>query len=105
MTESEARGYIQGKLNCMNKCDVFERERSDNADLCDNCDYCYSQGNFGQQKETFEFAINALEKQVPKKPKTDDRYIMYICPCCNDFIKVNHNYCTNCGQAIDWSEE
>ena len=25
MTESEARGYIQGKLNCMNKCGVFER--------------------------------------------------------------------------------
>lgn len=48
--------------------------------------------------------INALEKQIPKKPKTDDRYIMYICPCCNDFIKVNHNYCTNCGQKLDWSD-
>ena len=51
-----------------------------------------------------EMAISALKKQIPKKPKTDDRYVMYICPCCNDFIKVNHNYCTNCGQKIDFGE-
>ncbi len=51
-----------------------------------------------------EMAINALEKQIPKKPKTDDRYVMYICPCCNDFIKVNHNYCPNCGHKLDWSD-
>ena len=53
--------------------------------------------------EFVRIAINALEKQIPKKPKTDDRYVMYICPCCNDFIKVSHNCCQNCGQAIDWS--
>ena len=69
MTEIEARGYIQGKLNCMNKCGVFEREDSENKDLCDNCEYCYSQGNFGKQKEAFEAAIQALEKQIPKKPE------------------------------------
>lgn len=57
------------------------------------------------QSEAFQMAINALEKQVPKKPKTDDRYIIYICPCCNDFIKVNHNYCTNCGQRLDWESD
>ena len=63
MTESEAKGFVQGKLDCMNKCNVFEREHSYNTDLCDNCEYCYSQGNFGQQKEAFSMAINALEKQ------------------------------------------
>lgn len=51
------------------------------------------------------YAIQVLEKQIPKKPKTDDRYIIYICPCCNDFIKVNHNYCTNCGQRLDWESD
>lgn len=56
------------------------------------------------QNIAIDMAINALKKQIPKKPKTDDRYIMYICPCCNDFIKVNHNYCTNCGQKLDWSD-
>lgn len=63
MTESEAKGFVQGKLDCMQKCNVFEREHSYNTDLCDNCEYCYSQGNFGNQKEAFSMAINALEKQ------------------------------------------
>ena len=67
MKESEAKGFIQGKLDCMNKCNVFDREHSYNTDLCDNCEYCYSQGNFGQQKEAFSMAINALEKQIAKK--------------------------------------
>ena len=63
MTESEAMGFVQGKLDCMEKCNVFEREHSYNTDLCDNCEYCYSQGNFGNQKEAFSIAINALENQ------------------------------------------
>lgn len=63
MTESEAKGFVQGKLDCINKCNVFEREHSYNTDLCDNCDYCYSQGNLGNQTEAFQIAINAIEKQ------------------------------------------
>ena len=54
--------------------------------------------------EARDIAIKALEKQIPKKPKTDDRYVMYICPRCNEFIKINKNYCMNCGQKLDWSE-
>ena len=54
--------------------------------------------------EARDMAIQALEKQIPKKPKTDDRYVMYICPRCNEFIKINKNYCMNCGQKLDWSE-
>ena len=52
-----------------------------------------------------EMAIKVLEKHIPKKPKTDNRYVMYICPWCNDFVKVSHNYCQNCGQKLDWSEQ
>ena len=63
MTESEAKGFIQGKLDCMKKCGVFNKEYIENKDLCDDCSDCYSQGNFGHQKESFEVAINALEKQ------------------------------------------
>ena len=59
---------------------------------------------YGSDAKVLGMAINALEKQIPKKPKTDDRYIMYICPCCNDFIKVSHNYCPNCGQKLDLGE-
>ena len=63
MTESEAKGFVQGKLDCMNKCGVFNKEDNISDDDCDNCEYCYSQGNFGEQKEAFQIAINALEKQ------------------------------------------
>ena len=49
-------------------------------------------------------SIEALEKQIPKKPKTDNRYVMHICPWCNDFVKVSHNYCQNCGQKLDWGD-
>ena len=113
MTESEAKGFIQGKLDCMNKCNVFEREHSYNTDLCDNCDYCYSQGNFGNQKEAFSVAINALEKQIPKKPifannmMTKDKFLM--CPCCEfrlpDSLVFLKTRCWNCGQKLDWSDE
>ena len=61
---------------------------------------------YRNRKMYAELAINSLEKQIPKKPITDDGYfwIMYICPCCNDFIKVSHNYCPNCGQKLDFGE-
>ena len=79
MTESEAKAILESEYKFHGECSVFG--------------------------EALTIAINALEKQIPKKPKTDDRYVMYICPCCNDFIKVSHNCCQNCGQAIDWSNE
>ena len=59
VTESEAKGFILGKLNCMKKCDRFDCK---NNDECDNCEYCYSQGTFGEQSEAFLMAIKALEK-------------------------------------------
>ena len=79
MTESEAKVILESEYKFHGECSVFG--------------------------EALTIAINTLEKQIPKKPKTDDRYVMYICPCCNDFVKVSHNCCQNCGQAIDWSDE
>ena len=60
MTIDEAIGCIKGKLDCMKKCDTFDCLNSDD---CDECDYCYAQGTFVDQKEAFEIAIQALEKQ------------------------------------------
>ena len=109
MTESEAKGFVQGKLDCMKKCDVFDCK---NSDECDNCEYCYSQGNFGNQKEAFQMAINALEKQIAKKPKsiTPVENSMYVkCPTCKLTTVLYDGcimeYCKNCGQKLDWSDE
>ena len=49
-----------------------------------------------------DIAIEALEKQIPKKPiKWDSEY---ICPECSAdlYIENEEDYCTDCGQALDW---
>lgn len=118
MTESEAKGFIQGKLDCMKKCDVFNKEDNISDNDCDNCEYCYSQGNFGRQKEAFQMAINALEKQIPKKPRKTDSYrgvlkrvYAYVCPTCGNVClekymneRQNTMFCWECGQKLDWSD-
>ena len=73
MVASEAMGFIQGKLNCMNKCGVFNKEDKRDYYECDYCDYCYSQGTFGDQKEAFQMAINAI-KALEKIKKEIDVY-------------------------------
>lgn len=113
MTENEAKEFVQGKLNCMKKCDIFDCK---NTDECDNCVYCYSQGTFGKQKEAFEVAIKALEKQIPKKPidKSNNPHDWHVmaCPCCEhtfwnsgQFVHYQPKFCNYCGQKLDWSEE
>ena len=50
----------------------------------------------------FETAIEALEKQIPKKLK-DDGWL--YCPICGrDVLLDRFDYCPDCGQALDWSE-
>lgn len=59
---------------------------------------------------TVEECREAVEKQEPKKPESSDSDFDYFkCPACGAYIwatdSVNdHNYCLNCGQAIDWEE-
>ena len=62
MTIDETKEIIQGKLDCMNKCGIFNKDNNDNDNDCDNCEYCYSQGTFGEQKEAYQIAINSLEE-------------------------------------------
>ena len=70
------------------------------------------------QNIAIEMAINALEKQIPKKPIFDfnssDTLSKFHCDC-GKIIWVHHdivtmdnndmpNYCDNCGQKLDWNE-
>ena len=110
MTESEAKGFIQGKLDCMKKCDLFNKEDNTSDNDCDNCEYCYSQGNFGEQKEAFQMAINALEKQIPKKPhKNFEKFSGVWCSCGKylgkGYFVEKPSFCSDCGQKLDWSDE
>lgn len=63
-----------------------------------------------------EVVTEALKKQIPQKPiyqadgYSDGElvYDTWFCPNCDTAYEVDideYNYCPNCGQAIDWSEE
>lgn len=58
--------------------------------------------------DAYDMAIEALEKQIPKKP--NDKFnvpyaiIAYgICPSCGLDVNSDMKFCSECGQAIDWS--
>ena len=61
-------------------------------------------------KECYKLIIEALEKQIPKKPICESVQIspfgvddVPYCPSCRcDLPEVS--YCEKCGQALDWSD-
>lgn len=66
---------------------------------------------YNNEITALETAIEALEKQLPKKvedkslSKDNDIIVGSVgrCPCCNEIIDDTTNIC-DCGQKIDWSE-
>lgn len=63
--------------------------------------------------EAMRIAIQALEKQIPKKVVRDGKWI-YKCPRCGEcaetdcgdvFYDYRLDYCNGCGQRLDWSDE
>ena len=71
-------------------------------------------------KDTIEnstIIIEALEKQLPKKPNLEGDgyapngtfvYDTWICPSCEGYYEVDYDdyvYCPQCGQKLDWSED
>ena len=71
-----------------------------------------------KRAEAIDMAIQALEKQIPKKPiEYEDKF--YACPICKNVLlhkwkKYNTElmdksnglpYCLCCGQKLDWSDE
>lgn len=60
-------------------------------------------------KYAIDLAIEALDKQILKKPI--EKYTDYdgteagLCPFCNEGVDEKMNFCSYCGQAIDWSDD
>ena len=46
-------------------------------------------------------ALDALGKQIPKKPNANGRCSCGYVPLTNKGTRLK--YCSNCGQMIDWS--
>lgn len=62
------------------------------------------------RRKNDKIAIHALKKQIGMKVKRTT-YPNAYCPVCNtkttEFASkmLCDNYCRNCGQALDWSED
>ena len=66
---------------------------------------------FLQDIEACKMGVQALEKQVPKKP-IEKLYCYgkkFYCSECQHYICADYGikgfYCSRCGQALDWSDE
>lgn len=88
MTENEAKKYMLIEKECINRdCD---RD-------CANCDIVQ---NVEDLNNAYNIAINALGKQIAKKP------IAHQCTTCGSAVlPFEGNYCSKCGQKLDWSDE
>ena len=91
MTENEANTILKAEIVHHPECSIFA--------------------------EALGLAIQALEKQTPKKPTPIDyeKYIgvidnarflrgAYWCPNCKRVVKSG-SFCSDCGQKLDWSDE
>lgn len=81
--------------------------------LVDDFSFVYKGKSISKEAliECREVIHKALEKQIPKKPigkevigvsMTGYKYKGGQCPKC--MSTVSGDYCPNCGQALDWSE-
>ena len=74
---------------------------------------CGQKGLYDTEFESaLTLAIEALEKQIPKKPtRTRGKYGHTECACCGWVVESfcgdleQYPFCPNCGQAIDWSDD
>lgn len=88
MTYEEAIEYITERYVTMSMCLTLDECRKHN--------------------KAISMAIDALEKQIPKKiVKGKDLFWEYQCPntnCDTQFTRhASYKFCPGCGQAIDWS--
>lgn len=56
--------------------------------------------------QALDMAIEALKKQIPKKPVICDGFMTVArCPVCNDVLSFLSKHCKDCGNKIDWKVE
>lgn len=111
MTPEEAIAVLEDRQICR-EC-VHSLNNSEEFECgCDECD------------NAFGMAYDALQKQIPKKPKLLSYGLLidsgwkHECPNCKcavgkneylefaygEYLEPYEDYCPQCGQAIDWSD-
>jgi len=68
----------------------------------------------GKLYDMKEVIIQALEKQIPKKPREHYNWVdlteeerqetaRWYCKSCDSAVEESYSYCCSCGQKLDWS--
>lgn len=61
---------------------------------------------FGEGNENVKIVVDALEKQIPKKPirkpNADMTHEEVTCPTCGSYCSAFKNKYCDCGQKLDW---
>lgn len=107
MTKEKVKSYLEHMLEMM----AIEPPES----LLDERDIKEWEDEHSKIRETLEFSLIAVEMQIPKKPthmvdcrrstiQTLDFDRIYQCSNCHAIVKEEWNYCTLCGQKLDWEE-
>lgn len=103
MTYEEAKEYMEKKNRCSmdyESCKKYE-----------DCKGCPNDVDLDLLPEVMEMAIEALEKQIPKKPTFEDvgnafGAILRTCGACGDSVLISakamefENYCRRCGVKL-----
>ena len=78
------------------KCAMFDQQCTDMTDPIDAM----------KQKYDLEVMVDCIQKRIPKKPiekfAFSDDIEAGLCPFCNEGVNEEMNFCSYCGQAIDW---
>lgn len=115
---SKLKEFLEHKVNfykeAIEQCKQELLTSNEDAEFIIN----YSLGYYEAMLERYEKLLELVDKETPKKvingtaelsKETPHLLVLneYSCPVCNsDIVFAYHcNYCKNCGQALDWSEE
>lgn len=67
---------------------------------------CRDECMYGERRCAYQLAIEALEKQIPKKPTSTGGFMrVYHCPSCNAPMGYGQAHCHCCGKKLDWTVE
>ena len=78
-----------------------------NAEAIENLKYLISDDCTDTQRDfvkEIKIAIEALEKQIPKKPYWEV-YDGWHCKSCGLSVFSDEYFCPICGQEIDWEDD
>lgn len=97
MDEKKVREAIEELKDDIN---VYESMIRDNKSVTSLC------ARLKAKIENLTIAIEALEKQLPKKPIEHPAKFapFYECPSCGNMDVYGQKKCDHCGQRLDWSE-